>query len=116
MLLSARQPTKASGDLIPCTLLIILIVWVLVAGYATATECAAYGVPGSLAIAVLTLVYRVLGIALDGSSTIVLTSAVVLPMIQKAGFELIWFSILIVLLVEIAEVTPPVGFDLFVLQ
>lgn len=37
-------------------------------------------------------------------------------MIQKAGFELIWFSILIVLLVEIAEVTPPVGFDLFVLQ
>jgi len=58
----------------------------------------------------------VLGIALDGSSTIVLTSAVVLPMIQKAGFELIWFSILIVLLVEIAEVTPPVGFDLFVLQ
>ena len=59
---------------------------------------------------------RVLGIALDGSSTIVLTSAVVLPMIQKAGFELIWFSILIVLLVEIAEVTPPVGFDLFVLQ
>ncbi len=57
-----------------------------------------YGVLGSLAIAVLTLVYRVLGIALDGSSTIVLTSAVVLPMIQKAGFELIWFSILIVLL------------------
>ena len=115
-LLSAPQPTKASGDLSPCTLLIIFIVWVLVAGYATATECAASGVPGSLAIAVLTLVYRVLGIALDGSSTIVLTSAVVLPMIQKAGFELIWFSILIVLLVEIAEVTPPVGFDLFVLQ
>ena len=98
MLLSALQPTKASGDLIPCTLLIILIVWVLVAGYATATECAAYGVLGSLAIAVLTLVYRVLGIALDGSSTIVHTLAVVLPMIQKAGFELIWFSILIVLL------------------
>ena len=116
MLLSALQPTKASGDLSPCTLLIIFIVWVLVAGYATATECAASGVPGSLTIAVLTLVYRVLGIALDGSSTIVLTSAVVLPMIQKAGFELIWFSILIVLLVEIAEVTPPVGFDLFVLQ
>jgi len=53
VLLSALQPTKASGDLIPCTLLIIFIVWVLVAGYATATECAASGVPGSLAIAVL---------------------------------------------------------------
>jgi C4-dicarboxylate transporter, DctM subunit len=46
----------------------------------------------------------------------VLTSAVVLPMIQKAGFDLVWFGIFIVLLVEIAEVTPPVGFNLFVLQ
>ncbi len=57
-----------------------------------------------------------LGTALDGISMIVLTSAVVLPMIQKAGFDLIWFGIFIVLLVEIAEVTPPVGFNLFVLQ
>jgi TRAP-type C4-dicarboxylate transport system permease large subunit len=67
-------------------------------------------------IGVLTLVYLVLGTALDGISMIVLTSAVVLPMIQKAGFDLIWFGIFIVLLVEIAEVTPPVGFNLFVLQ
>ena len=58
----------------------------------------------------------VLGTALDGISMIVLTAAVVLPMIQKAGFDLIWFGIFIVLLVEIAEVTPPVGFNLFVLQ
>ena len=57
-----------------------------------------------------------LGTALDGTSIIVLTAAVVLPMIQKAGFDLIWFGIFIVLLVEIAEVTPPVGFNLFVLQ
>ncbi len=57
-----------------------------------------------------------LGTALDGISMIVLTSAVVLPMIQKAGFDLVWFGIFIVLLVEIAEVTPPVGFNLFVLQ
>ena len=47
---------------------------------------------------------------------IVLTSAVVLPMVQKAGFDLIWFGIFLVLLIEIAEVTPPVGFNLFVLQ
>jgi TRAP-type C4-dicarboxylate transport system permease large subunit len=67
-------------------------------------------------IAVLSLLYLVLGTALDGISMIVLTSAVVLPMIQKAGFDLIWFGIFIVLLVEIAEVTPPVGFNLFVLQ
>jgi TRAP-type C4-dicarboxylate transport system permease large subunit len=67
-------------------------------------------------IAVLCVAYIILGTALDGISMIVLTSAVVLPMIQKAGFDLIWFGIFIVLLVEIAEVTPPVGFNLFVLQ
>jgi TRAP-type C4-dicarboxylate transport system permease large subunit len=67
-------------------------------------------------IAVLCGVYIVLGTALDGISMIVLTSAVVLPMIKSAGFDLIWFGIFIVLLVEIAEVTPPVGFNLFVLQ
>ena len=67
-------------------------------------------------ISALVVVYLVLGTALDGISMIVLTSAVVLPMIQKAGFDLVWFGIFVVLLVEIAEVTPPVGFNLFVLQ
>ena len=178
--MSFAQKLKASGSLIPCALLIVFIVWVLVAGWATATECAAFGALGSLAIAAwgrsltwqnfrdglmgatrtscmimfilagaafltktmaftgiprelaewvdsmqlspyalisaLVLVYLVLGTALDGISMIVLTSAVVLPMIQKAGFDLIWFGIFVVLLVEIAEVTPPVGFNLFVLQ
>jgi len=178
--MSFAQKLRASGNLIPCSLLILFIVWVLVAGWATATECAAYGVLGSLAIAwwsnsltwrnfldslmgatrvscmitfilagasylsltmaftgipralaewvasfnlnpyaliaVLALFYVVLGTALDGISMIVLTCAVVLPMIQKAGFDLVWFGIFIVLLVEIAEVTPPVGFNLFVLQ
>ncbi len=177
---SFLEKVRKSGNLIPCMLLIIFIVWVLVAGYATATECAAYGVFGSLAIAAysrsltwknfweglmgttrtscmimiilagaafltktmaftgvprelaewvnamqlspyaliacLVVVYLILGTALDGISMIVLTAAVVLPMIQKAGFDLIWFGIFIVLLVEIAEVTPPVGFNLFVLQ
>jgi len=47
---------------------------------------------------------------------IVLTTSIVLPMVQQAGFDLVWFGIFIVLLVEIAEVTPPVGFNLFVLQ
>src|SRR6195256_6913821 len=176
--MSFAQKIRASGNLIPCTLLILFIVWVLVAGWATATECAAYGVLGSLAIAwwgrsltwksfidslmgatrvscmimfilagasflsmtmaftgipralaewvaslalnpyaliaALSILYIILGTALDGISMIVLTSAVVLPMIQKAGFDLIWFGIFIVLLVEIAEVTPPVGFNLFV--
>jgi tripartite ATP-independent transporter DctM subunit len=174
------EKVRRSGQLIPCALLIVFIVWVLVAGWATATECAAYGVLGSLVIAaagrsltwtsfrdslmsatrvscmimfilagaafltktmaftgiprllaesvaalnlppyaliaVLAVVYLILGTALDGISMIVLTAAVVLPMIQQAGFDLVWFGIFIVLLVEIAEVTPPVGFNLFVLQ
>ncbi|HSV52734.1 MAG TPA: TRAP transporter large permease subunit [Burkholderiaceae bacterium] len=175
-----REKLRLSKNLIPCALLIVFICWSLIAGWATATECAAYGVVGALAlagwsrsltwinfkeglsgaartscmimfilagaafltktmaftgiprelaewvsalqlspyalIACLVLIYLVLGTALDGISMIVLTSAVVLPMIQKAGFDLIWFGIFVILLVEIAEVTPPVGFNLFVLQ
>ena len=174
------EKIRRSGQLIPCALLIVFMVVVLVLGWATATECAAYGVLGALAlawwggslnrvsfldslmgttrvscmimfilagakflsmtmgytgipralaegvaalglspyalIAVLCAVYIVLGTALDGISMIVLTAAVVLPMIQQAGFDLVWFGIFVILLVEIAEVTPPVGFNLFVLQ
>ena len=102
----------------------------ILAGAAFLTKTMAFtGIPRELAewvngmqlspfalIAALVGVYLVLGTALDGISMIVLTSAVVLPMIQQAGFDLIWFGIFIVLLVEIAEVTPPVGFNLFVLQ
>jgi TRAP-type C4-dicarboxylate transport system permease large subunit len=47
---------------------------------------------------------------------IVLTTVVVLPMIKQAGFDLVWFGIFLVLIVEMAEVSPPVGFNLFVLQ
>ena len=178
--MSFAEKVRRSGNLIPCTLLIVFIVWVLIAGWATATECAAYGVLGSLAIAAwgrsltwdsfrsslmgatrvscmimfilagaallaktmaftgvprlladwveslhlspyaliaaLSVLYLLLGTALDGISMIVLTAAIVLPMIQQAGFDLVWFGIFVVLLVEIAEVTPPVGFNLFVLQ
>jgi TRAP-type C4-dicarboxylate transport system permease large subunit len=67
-------------------------------------------------IFVLTIIYILLGTALDGISMIALTTVTVLPMVQQAGFDLVWFGIFIVLLVEIAEVTPPVGFNLFVLQ
>jgi TRAP-type C4-dicarboxylate transport system permease large subunit len=67
-------------------------------------------------IAVLAVIYLLLGMAIDGISMIVLTTSIVLPMIDAAGFDLIWFGIFIVLLVEIAQITPPVGFNLFVLQ
>jgi TRAP-type C4-dicarboxylate transport system permease large subunit len=67
-------------------------------------------------IAILAVIYILLGTALDGISMIVLTTSIVLPMVEKAGFDLVWFGIFIVLLVEIAEVTPPLGFNMFVLQ
>ena len=60
--------------------------------------------------------YIVLGTALDGISMIVLTTAIVIPMVKQAGFDLVWFGIFVVLVVEMAEVSPPVGFNLFVLQ
>lgn len=175
-----RQKVRESANLIPLTILIALVFVSLMAGWATATECAAWGVLGSLGLAwwggsltrksfwdsvmgttrvtcmimlilagasfmkqsmgytgipatlanwvdglglgpyglivVLTIMYIILGAALDGISMIVLTTAIVLPMIQKAGFDLIWFGIFVVLIVEMAEVSPPVGFNLFVLQ
>ena len=64
----------------------------------------------------LMVFYIVLGCFLDGISMVVLTMGVILPTVQKAGIDLIWFGIYIVLVVEMAQITPPVGFNLFVLQ
>jgi tripartite ATP-independent transporter DctM subunit len=178
--MSFRQKMVESAQLIPLLLLIALVFVSLLAGWATATECAAWGVLGSLAIAwwhgaltkesfwqsvmgatrvncmillilagasyistsmgytgipralaewvdalhlspyaliaALTVMYIVLGTALDGISMIVLTTTIVIPMIKQAGFDLVWFGIFMVLVVEMAEVSPPVGFNLFVLQ
>ena len=67
-------------------------------------------------LVVLLLFYVVLGCFLDGISMVVLTMGVILPTVQKAGIDLLWFGIFIVLVVEMAQITPPVGFNLFVLQ
>jgi tripartite ATP-independent transporter DctM subunit len=175
-----REKFRESAKLVPTLLLILLVFASLLFGWATATECAAWGVLGSLAIAwwhkalhwdsfwqsvmgatrvtcmimlilagasymstsmaytgiprelamwvdslqlspyaliaALTVMFIVLGTALDGISMIVLTTAIVIPMIKQAGFDLVWFGIFVVLVVEMAEVSPPVGFNLFVLQ
>ena len=71
--------------------------------------------PGQLILA-LAVFYIVLGCFLDGISMVVLTMGVLMPTIQAAGIDLIWFGIFIVLVVEMAQITPPVGFNLFVLQ
>ncbi|TAG74469.1 MAG: TRAP transporter large permease subunit [Burkholderiales bacterium] len=67
-------------------------------------------------ILLLTVFFVLLGCFLDGISMVVLTMAVLLPTVEKAGFDLIWFGIFIVLVVEMAQITPPVGFNLFVIQ
>jgi tripartite ATP-independent transporter DctM subunit len=102
----------------------------ILAGAAFLTKAMAYsGIPAAMAewvgaqgfspytiILVLTLIYLLLGCFIDGISMIVLTVSVVLPIIAATGFDLIWFGIFIVLVVELAQITPPVGFNLFVLQ
>ncbi len=67
-------------------------------------------------LAALTIFFIVMGMFLDGISVVVLTTSVIIPMIEQAGLDLIWFGIYIVLVVEMAQITPPVGFNLFVLQ
>ncbi|MDT7837160.1 TRAP transporter large permease [Aquabacterium sp. OR-4] len=178
MSLGARL--RESRYLIPVVLLITAVLGSIYAGIATATEAAAVGVVGALALSaaqgsldrrsftaallgatrlycmiamilagaafltlamgyiglprhlaewiggmgltpagllvVLTLFYVVLGCFLDGISMVVLTMGVILPTVQKAGIDTLWFGIYIVLVVEMAQITPPVGFNLFVLQ
>lgn len=67
-------------------------------------------------LAALTLFFILLGCFLDGISVVVLTTSVILPMVQAAGIDLLWFGIFVVLVVEMAQITPPVGFNLFVIQ
>jgi C4-dicarboxylate transporter, DctM subunit len=74
------------------------------------------GLSPFMLILVLTVFYVVLGCFLDGISMVVLTMGVILPTVQTAGLDLIWFGIFIVIVVEMAQITPPVGFNLFVLQ
>ncbi|MCQ8784281.1 TRAP transporter large permease [Mangrovibrevibacter kandeliae] len=67
-------------------------------------------------LAALTLFFMILGCFLDGISMVVLTTSVIMPLVQQAGFDLVWFGIYLVIVVEMAQITPPVGFNLFVIQ
>ena len=178
--MSFRQRLANSRFLIPVLLLIALVIGSMYLGFATATEAAAFGVLGALALAVaqrsltlssfieslmgamrtsamialilsgasflslsmgftglpvalaqwigsmglskfellmaLLVFYIIIGCFLDGISSVVLTIAVVEPMIRQVGIDIIWFGIFIVVVVEMAQITPPIGFNLFVLQ
>ena len=67
-------------------------------------------------LAALTVFFVVLGCFLDGISIVVLTASIILPMIEAAGLDIIWFGIYLVIVVEMSQITPPVGFNLFVIQ
>ncbi|MDP3258404.1 TRAP transporter large permease [Bosea sp. (in: a-proteobacteria)] len=174
------EKLRQSAKLMPCLLLIAAVFLALILGFATATECAAWGVSGALFLAwwsgtltwktlfesimsatrltcmimlilagaafctaamaytgipmalaewvkgmqlsthmlvlALTVMYIILGCLIDGISMIVLTAVIVLPMVKEAGFDLVWFGVYLVIHVEMAQITPPVGFNLFVLQ
>jgi TRAP-type C4-dicarboxylate transport system permease large subunit len=71
--------------------------------------------PFALVVALM-IFYIILGCFLDGISMVVLTMGVILPTVEAAGIDLLWFGIFLVLVVEMAQITPPVGFNLFVLQ
>ncbi len=117
------------ASLIGATRLSCMILFILAGAAFLSSTMAFTGIPRALAewvvslgvssyslLAVLAAIYLLLGCLIDGISMIVLTMTIVLPMIQAAHIDLIWFGIFIVVLVEIAQITPPVGFNLFVLQ
>ena len=74
------------------------------------------GLSPYMLILILTILYIVLGCLVDGFSMIVMTTPIVLPLITAAGFDTVWFGIYLVLMIELAQITPPVGFNLFVIS
>ncbi|BDT66557.1 C4-dicarboxylate TRAP transporter large permease protein DctM [Comamonadaceae bacterium OS-1] len=133
MVLSALQGSLTRSSfkeaLMGATRLYCMIALIL-AGAAFLTLCMGYiGLPRHLAeyvsslhlspfglILALSVFYAILGCFLDGISMVVLTMGVILPTVQAAGIDMVWFGIFVVVVVEMAQITPPVGFNLFVLQ
>lgn len=106
------------------------MIFLILSGAAFLTTALAYaGIPAELAawvgslnlhpyalMAALCLLYVVLGCFIEGISMIVLTTTVVLPLVSQAGFDLLWFGVFVIMVVETAQITPPLGFNLFVIQ
>tara|TARA_Y100001960_G_C14715999_1_gene849642 strand:+ start:39 stop:1337 length:1299 start_codon:yes stop_codon:yes gene_type:complete len=81
-----------------------------------ASEITALNLGPYTLIAVLVVFYLILGCVLEGMSAIVMTLPITLPLIEAAGFDKLWFGVFLVITIEMAQVTPPVGFNLFVIQ
>src|SRR5690606_15414114 len=131
LILSAlsRELTWATflDGILAATLSSAMIVLILIAAKFLSVALGFTGIPLALASLVksldlsqyslllaLGIIFVILGCFLDGISIVMLTAAVVLPMVKAAGIDLIWFGVFLVILVEISAITPPVGFNLFV--
>jgi C4-dicarboxylate transporter, DctM subunit len=115
----------AIGSVMTCSMIALIVLGASILGAAAAF----LGIPKAIAdwvtslglspfmlIMALIVFYLVLGCFLDGFSMIVMTLPIVMPIIKGAGYDPIWFGIFLVLVVEMAQITPPVGFNLFVIQ
>lgn len=118
-----------SKSLMSATMASAMIALILAAASGLSLAMGFLGLPEALAawvgslnlsafwlIMCLLVMYIVLGCFLDGISCVALTIAIIEPMVRQAGIDMIWFGIFVVLVVEMAQITPPVGFNLFVLQ
>ena len=74
------------------------------------------GLSPTMLLVALTVLLLIMGCFLDGISLILLVTAIIMPVVSAAGFDLIWFGIYLVIVVEMSQITPPVGFNLFVIQ
>jgi tripartite ATP-independent transporter DctM subunit len=115
----------AIGSVQTCAMIALIVLGASILGSAAAF----LGIPAAVAgfvsslglspfmlIVALIVFYLILGCFLDGFSMIVMTLPIVMPIVKAAGFDPIWFGIFLVLVVEMAQITPPVGFNLFVIQ
>jgi tripartite ATP-independent transporter DctM subunit len=115
----------AMGSVLTCSMIAMILLGASILG----SSAAFLGIPRAIAdfvagmglspfmlIVALIVFYLILGCFLDGFSMIVLTLPIVLPIVKQAGFDPVWFGIFLVLVVEMAQITPPVGFNLFVIQ
>jgi C4-dicarboxylate transporter DctM subunit len=115
----------AIGSVLTCSMIAMILLGASILGSAAAF----LGIPRAVAdfvaslgltpfwlIAALIVFYLILGCFLDGFSMIVMTLPIVLPIVKQAGFDSVWFGIFLVLVVEMSQITPPVGFNLFIIQ
>jgi C4-dicarboxylate transporter DctM subunit len=115
----------AIGAVLTCSMIAMILLGASILGSAAAFLGIPRAVAGFVAglglspfmlIVALVIFYLILGCFLDGFSMIVMTLPIVLPIVKQAGFDPVWFGIFLVLVVEMSQITPPVGFNLFVIQ